>query len=272
MYSGITLSKHSGSILGTHQKVDRAARHHIETLLKTTESFPSIKEILRFEGTDGPDGIKRKSPSKDEPRYFVDPADEADGDLLKLAQDHYNNLVKSLKDNNTERSAFEAAWLAHTIVDGLTPAHHFPFDEKLEEIGVEEADRDSLKKRIVLPGSTLSEKLLNNYKYWGPKGLMMSHSMFEIGVATLTLPMSFKKKVPILSRSTRKRHSNFAEWFKEQVKEVAELGIYDEFQNHGWTAQLAWQVRTELMPSLVHAVAYAWFSAAVDADVAKVKK
>ncbi len=48
--------------------------------------------------------------------------------LIELIKEHYKNLVKELQANNSERISFEAAWLAHAIVDGLTPAHHYPYE------------------------------------------------------------------------------------------------------------------------------------------------
>ena len=49
--------------MGTHQKIDRVARKHLAEVVENDDSFPSIKDILLFEGKNGPDGIKKKSPS-----------------------------------------------------------------------------------------------------------------------------------------------------------------------------------------------------------------
>src|ERR1035441_2898896 len=96
MYSGSTFNKYSGQLLGAHQKIDRVARRHLERLLPHCQ-FPSAKAILQFEG-------------------------------------HYRKLVEVLKAGDRVRAAFEAAWLAHAVVDGLTPAHHYPYAEKLVEL------------------------------------------------------------------------------------------------------------------------------------------
>ncbi len=64
MYSGTTLTRFSGRVIGTHQKVDRVARKQLATLVKNRNIFPSATKILVFEGKNGPDAIKRKSPAK----------------------------------------------------------------------------------------------------------------------------------------------------------------------------------------------------------------
>jgi len=126
MYAGTTFRRDSGRIVGVHQKIDRASRRLLKKLIGKDAAFPSISQILHFEGINGPDGIKRKSPSKDEPWHYIDPTKDDDRALIGLINDHMANLVVALRTKNDERAAFEAAWLAHAIVDGLTPAHHYP--------------------------------------------------------------------------------------------------------------------------------------------------
>lgn len=64
-----------------------------------------------------------------------------------MIEDHIVNLTEALKADNYQRAAFEAAWMAHAITDGLTPAHHYPFEEKLEELRGESIEtRNSTKK------------------------------------------------------------------------------------------------------------------------------
>ena len=134
MYAGTTIRRGSGKIVGVHQKIDRAACRQIKKYIPSSINFPSIKEILHFEGNNGPDGIKRKSSSSEQPWYFIDPAKSDDRDLIVIINDHIHNLSVALQDDNRVRSAFEAAWLAHAIVDGLTPAHHYPLGDKIAEL------------------------------------------------------------------------------------------------------------------------------------------
>ena len=163
MYSGSTIRNKSGSILGAHQKIDRVARKRLAELLPASRKFPSITQILHFEGMNGPDGVKRKSPSKDEPWHYIDPTNHSDTALLDLIDDHIVNLSNALASTNTERAAFEAAWLAHAIVDGLTPAHHFPLSEKIHELwGHPKEDRTSIKSKNIIPGDTKREQVSKN--------------------------------------------------------------------------------------------------------------
>ena len=95
-----------------------------------------------------PDGIKRKSPGVDEPWHFIDPSDPSDTALVEMIMDHYANLVQALKKRNNVRAAFEAAWMAHAITDGLTPAHHYPLGEKIEELwGRPQNERASIAEK-----------------------------------------------------------------------------------------------------------------------------
>ena len=134
MYSGSTLTNRSGNLAGAHQKLDRIARKSLADLLKQNTNFPATKLILHFEGKNGPDSAKIKLDGEHAPWHFFDPFDTDDSALVKLIIGHKKNLVKSLKANNLERAAFEASWMAHAIVDGLTPAHHYPFEEELEKL------------------------------------------------------------------------------------------------------------------------------------------
>ena len=132
MYSFGPLPKvgKSGRIIGAHQKIDRVARRHLARLVPDLKQFPDIHTILHFEGIRGPDGAKLKSPGVDEPWHFINPG-EAEGSLLLIdITDHQANLTAALKKNDMIRTGFEAAWLAHAITDGLTPAHHQADEEE----------------------------------------------------------------------------------------------------------------------------------------------
>src|SRR5919199_3550107 len=133
MYSGTIIRTKSGRVMGVHQKIDRVVYRHIKKKLTKRQFFPTLHDILHFEGVNGPDGIKKKSPAKDEPWHYIDPKNPDDRAILVMINDHIYNMAVALKAKDEHRAAFEAAWMAHAIVDGLTPAHHFPLDEKIEE-------------------------------------------------------------------------------------------------------------------------------------------
>lgn len=267
MYSGTTLTKYSGRVMGAHQKIDRVARRHLTRLLADDRVFPGIRNILQFEGKNGPDAIKRKSPARDEPWHYYSPFDDDDSKLIELIRDHYDRLVVELRADNRERAAFEAAWLAHAIVDGLTPAHHYPYEEKLIELrggkGIE--SRTTIKEKLVMHGETRREKMRNNWKMWGPKGLLTTHGLFEFGVASIIAPLSFGEAIPKKKDVERMRKIGPLEWFKRSAREIAILDMYEHYYRKGWTPKLAWQVRHKLGPTIVQAVSLTWHIALIDA-------
>jgi hypothetical protein len=267
MYSGFVIfSKYSGAIMGGHQKIDRLARRQVEQLVPGT-NFPAWREILKFEGQNGPDGIKSKSPGKDEPWHYIDPFDESDTELYGMLQDHYNSLVKALKKDDTVRASFEAAWLAHAIVDGLTPAHHYPYEEELSKLrggeGLE--TRTTVKKKLLMTGDTRREKLKNNWKMWGARGLYTSHASFELGVAFLIKPLTFSDAIPTPQELKQAHKLGVVQVFHRSAREIGVLEMYDSFLRKGWTPRLAWQVRHKLGPTIVRTVTFAWYSALIDA-------
>lgn len=268
MYSGTTLTPFSGRLLGAHQKFDRVARRYLREMLGDDDTeFPRIKDILRFEGLNGPDGIKRKSPAQNEPWHYLDPFDMTDHQLLVIIEDHHKALVRALKQENYVKAAFEAAWLAHAIVDGLTPAHHYPYESELKKLGgrgLEE--RTSVMKKIILPGDTPTHRLRNNWKMWGPKGLMTTHGMFEFGVATIIAPHSFRRLPPTKADIREVEEHGIVEVFRRRVKEIAALDLYRKYHRKGWTPQLARQVRRDLAPAIAQVISLAWYSAAHEAS------
>jgi hypothetical protein len=269
MYSGTTLTRFSGRIAGVHQKFDRVARKHLNLVAaERAKHFPSIREILRFEGKDGPDGIKRKSPAQNEPWHYVNPFDITDSQLYDGILDHYNNLISALKKQNTTKAAFEAAWLAHAIVDGLTPAHHFPYEEELIKLrggeGIE--SRTTLKEKLIMHGDTRRERLKNNWKMWGPKGLMSTHGAFELGVAAIVVPMKLQRAKPTNHDLETVKNLGFLDVFQRRAKEVAAMDLYAQYYKSGWTPNMAKKVRRRLAPIIVNTVTLAWYSALLQSE------
>jgi len=268
MYSGSTISTFSGRILGAHQNIDRLARKNLERLMPQSH-FPGTQAILHFEGKNGPDGIKRKSPAQDEPWHYLQPFDPDDTQLIKLIENHYHDLVNALRHNDSVRASFEAAWLSHAIVDGLTPAHHFPYEEKLIELsdGRSIDDRTTLSKKLIMPGPTTRHQVKNNWKMWGPKGLFTTHAAFECGIAMLIAPIKIKRFLLTPDKIAEFNAQSLAQWFRQLAQDVARLELYDSFYESGWTVPLARRVRQNLAPTLVQAVALVWYNAALEAGV-----
>jgi hypothetical protein len=263
MYSGTTLRNTSGKIIGAHQKLDRVARRALEAALPDS-NFPKIKDILHFEGKNGPDGIKSKSPAQDEPWHYYDPTDPKDTQLINMIERHSKNLAAALKRNHAEKAAFEAAWLAHALVDGLTPAHHFPLEEKLEELrgqGLE--TRTSIKDKLVVrgEGDTKLEMLAKNWEMWGAKGVMTTHGLYEWGVATTIAPLRLKKGYPTPEECNQVVQEGVIALFKRAAMGIYEYRMYDRFSRKGWTRKLARETRTFLAPLLVKVITLAWYEA-----------
>jgi hypothetical protein len=274
MYSGTTLTPLSGRVMGAHQKIDRLARGLLKELLKKDSAFPTAKRILHFEGINGPDAIKRKSPAQDEPWHYYTPFDATDTRLLIIIGNHYDNLVAALKAHDDVRSSFEAAWLAHALVDGLTPAHHYPYEAKLSELrggkGLE--TRNTLKGKLLMPGINRRQQVRNNWNMWGPQGLLTTHGVFEWGVAFLVKPLSSKQMALSASNVAELYEYGMLELFRRKAKEIGALDMYDKYLSFGWTPKLARQARTQLVPTIVQMVALAWYAACIDAGLTKGKR
>ena len=262
MYAGTTIRDGSGRFIGVHQKIDRVARRNIEPILPDWCDFPDIKNILHFEGKNGPDGVKRKSPAVDEPWHFINPDDPNDTALLEMIDGHIGNLARALRTNNSERAAFEAAWMAHAITDGLTPAHHFPLEQAMTELrggeGLE--TRTSILKKNLMKGDNGIELIKNNWKFWGAKGMMTTHVAFEAGVASVVAYPRFKDAIPSDDEILQVKNHGYREYYLDQVHAVASMKMYDNFSKSGWTTDLAWQTNHELMPIIIKSVMLGWLA------------
>ena len=266
MYSRATPFQKADKIAGTHQKIDRAARLTLRKILSKNPTFskvhfPKIDEILVFEGNGGPDGIKTKSPGKDEPWHFVEPY----GDLAPIktyVENHLFNLSKALSEENYVRASFEAGWMAHAITDALTPAHQYPMTDKIIEIsGKKPEERDKIIKKMFLSGKNWRERLLNNWEYIGPKGVMSSHMLYEMGVATMITSIAAKKITndPTKEEISRVLNGDFMKVFEEKIKWVADQKYYETYLEKGWTTSLARNTKSILLPEISKIVALGWF-------------
>ncbi|CAN5377596.1 hypothetical protein BH10PAT4_BH10PAT4_2100 [soil metagenome] len=266
MYAGTTFRRDSGRIVGVHQKIDRVSRRLLKKIVPTDVSFPAIGQILHFEGMNGPDGIKRKSPSKDEPWHYIDPSKPDDQALISLINDHMVNLTSALKANDEHRAAFEAAWLAHAIVDGLTPAHHYPLSDKIEELwGKHHTERLTKKDKTIIKGINRRDTLSKNWQYWGIGGVFSAHLSFELGVAATIAPYRFSDSGPSRLDIRRLEEQGFEAIFMKSVHKIYAMNMFDEFGNKGWTRRLANRTRKVLVPEIIKIVCLAWYNSAVNA-------
>ena len=248
--------------VGIHQRFDTAAYRMIERYLPQdngvrTGGFPALKDIISFEGFNGPDGLKVKSPGVNEPSHLYDPATDT-GAVPSHIANHYAGLVRSLKAGDQIRGAFEASWLAHYICDGLTPAHHWPLEEKLAEAAAVEAydlRRDA---------SRFAASLKKYWKVWGVKGHMSTHFYFETGIAfaLMTYPIRGTYSDEELSKV---RRLGPVDYFKEEARDIATLNLYDRFYNFGWTPELISAVKTRVAPQTTRTIGLIWLLATIEA-------
>ncbi|MDO8336061.1 MAG: hypothetical protein Q7T74_04770 [Candidatus Saccharibacteria bacterium] len=260
MYSGTTLHHKSGNVLGVHQKINKVA--HRLAIDYGQDFFPPLKSVQHFEGKNGPDGIKRKNPGADEPWHFIDPKNPREDTLLQQIKHHEQSLRGALKNKDEQKASFEAAWLSHAIVDGLTPAHHFPFEEHLEGLrGEPKETRDSMRKKLVISGETKRATLRNNWEFWGAKGVMTSHLLFELGVASAITPLRAGKLELTSDEIGRVKELGIQKVFLENLQTIAELQMYETFTQKGWTPTLARQTKKKLIPLIIKTVALSWIYA-----------
>ncbi len=272
MYSGTTLKpmRKFDAWFGAHQKIDRVARVHLGRLIAGQGNFPTRKQIIGFEGYDGPDGIKRKTPAQGEPWHYYNPEDASDVQILEVLEKNYQELVAALKKGNMTRAGFEAAWLAHGIVDGLTPAHHYPYEKELMRLrgsGLE--TRTSAKDKVIIPGENIPDRVSKNWQMWGDKGLLATHMAFEWGVAVMIVPLRLTHAMPSDDEIRWVLKNGISELFKERAGQIADLHMYDTFYKSGWNARLAKQVRKQLVPSIINTVTLAWYAAFHEAELSK---
>jgi hypothetical protein len=120
-----------------------------------------------------------------------------------------------------------------------------------------------------MPGRNFRHKLKNNWKFWGPKGLMLNHGLFELGAAVTLAPLSFDKFVPTDKEVELAKEIGIIEYFKNIAKEVGVLDIYRLYSRRGWTPKVIRLTRNKLGPAMVNTVTIAWYLALIDAGLVK---
>src|SRR5487761_1152430 len=242
-------------VFHAHQKLDKIAYRHLKQLSPNCY-FPSLKQIVYFDGPNGPDSAKLKRPGlSEQPWHFIDPHDDTDHRLEIQIERHYCQLVKNLKNKDEVRSAFEAAWLAHALVDGLTPAHHYSYEEELEKLrGEDRHTRKGIVGRAFIKGETVSQSFIKSLKLVGPKGLVTTHAMFEAGAYAIIAPLKLGGAVPNPEEIAKVASLGIVSEFKDLAREIAEFDLYSRFYLKGWTRSLSQDIRQQLAPRMVRMV------------------
>jgi len=253
MYSGFVLPRKAIGKIGIHQRLDTSAYRMIKSYLPKG-AMPPIKDIIHFEGVNGPDGLKIKSPGVNEPSHLYNPMDDT-GEVPGHITGHFELMVDALKRQDSVRAAFEASWLAHYVCDGLTPAHHWPLDLKLTEAAemVPQAVRDGDTTKFVA-------ELKKNWAVYGSKGHLSTHVYFEVGIAFALLVLPLR---PEFGRSDldEARGLGYLEYFKREAREIAELELYERFYEKGWTADVASPIKKVVAPVTARTIGIIWLMA-----------
>jgi hypothetical protein len=223
------------------------------------KGFPSIKDIVHFEGYYGPDGLKVKSPGVAELSHLYDPISDT-GEVPMHIANHYARMVECLKAGDEVRAAFEASWMAHFIGDGLTPAHHWPLEEKLYEAR-EEALSASLEAKDF---ARLMAQARKHWALWGNKGHYSTHFNFEMGIAfaLLIVPIRCTFDETMMAHA---RQLGPIEFFKEQARRVATLNLYERFYKEGWNNDIATAIKNDVAPTTSAVIGYIWLLAVLEA-------
>jgi hypothetical protein len=254
MFSGLLFTKHSGKWLGAHQKFNRLAYKAVLPYVNA-KNFPPIKQIQHFEGRNGPDGLKIKSSGQHEPWHFYDPLHEV-GDVPVDIANHYRLLVWALRGKDQVRAAFEASWLAHVIVDGLTPAHHHDAIKETRK----DAAVTKVRDKMIIKGGSRADTIKRTWKLMGVKGSLSSHFNFELGIAAALAASKFQVPISQLELEQAKLNGP-VDYFKQQAKTVHHLRMYQRFMKKGWTIGLARQVKKILAPTISQTIAMIWIMA-----------
>jgi hypothetical protein len=254
MYAGFITTKRVIKRFGIHQRFDAVSYKMIAPYLRKG-TFPALKQIVHFEGINGPDGVKVKSLGTHDPSHMYDPITD-EGEVPKLIDSHYKSLVQELREKDMVRASYDAAWMAHYIVDGLTPAHHYPYDAHKAELFGEDSEIGTLAK---------------HWRWLGGKGVLSTHLNFEMGIAStlLLMPIRVRLDEKILAEA---RKMGPLEFFKREARSVAGLNLYERFYKEGWTGELARIVRGQIAPHATHVVGIVWLLAYLEASERDVKE
>lgn len=243
MNSGVVTYFTKGRVLnniGTHQKLDKTA-FRITSPYMNHQYFPTRNQILKFEGMGGPDGLKFKGKYTSD--HLWDPINKI-GYLPVWIEIHYQNLVEALKQKDYVKAAFEAGFMAHYLTDSLTPAHHV--SNKLLTAEYENASKARL-----------------GWLYFGRKGIMSSHVMFESGVS-MTVGLNRLRVKFDEDLYSKIQDQGIIKVVEEESLRIAKLDLYNKFLKNGWSAGLAKTVKTVVAKRIPQLIGAAWLSAYKD--------
>ncbi len=239
MNSGFITHLTKGRLLnsvGTHQKFDRTAYGLIKSKIEAGK-FPARSQIINFEGSGGPDGLKFKGNYTTD--HMWDPVNKI-GQLPTWIEIHYKNLVKALRDDDLVKAAFEAGFMAHYLTDSLTPAHHLSHKFILEEYE--------------------GKKHRKRWKIYGHKGILSTHVAFESGISSAIFfnPIKVEFDNKLFSRI---KEDGIKEVVMHESLTISKLHIYDQYLRRGWNTKLVKVIKATVVKRIPQFIAAAWLAA-----------
>lgn len=263
MFSRTILADSKTEKIATHQRLVRAASKQVKAYLPKGAKFPTAKQINYFEGKNGPDGLgTKKSKEEDIPCQFLLPEND-DGRLVGHIRDHLHEVHEAYKKRDEIKLSFELAWLEHMIVDGLTPAHHYPFKEEVDKLSKRDRKEvDNLMKRLFLSGDGILNSIEVNWKHIGPKGVGSSHILYEAGIDFIAMSLRARQLIkPITAEDIKKaKNGQFVDLYYKSVYKIADMKMFDKYMKSGWTTELANSTREVLLPEAVKCITLGWIA------------
>ena len=123
-----------------------------------------------------------------------------------------------------------------------------------------------------MPGSNSRERLRNNWEFWGAKGVMTTHFMFEMGISTTIATRGLHAARPSANERIHVERDGVRAIFVQAMHKIHHLKMYETFHKKGWTRALARQTTDELIPIIIRTVTLSWYYAALKAHERKARR
>jgi len=240
--SGTLSGQRSLAILGTHQRINRAAYEGVRGQLSI---FPDLIQINEYEGHLGPDGAWLRGEIADADHHFNPLTGE--GGAPAAVQNYYDLLVAELSrpDPDLSKAARYAAWLAHFATDCLTPPHHVGWPNP--EGG---------------PLDNWHDPYWDTSPVWG---LQNRYFWFELRAFLRYLRRPFPHgdtdEAFLAAPSQKAQTSAVQDYLKGKALEVYETRVYQHFLEEGWDDEVVRTLEEVVLPINVSVVQSLWLAA-----------
>ncbi|MBP6005741.1 hypothetical protein KA531_02470 [Candidatus Saccharibacteria bacterium] len=237
---------------GIHQKMDKIA-YQVMTKYANQELgagqyfFPELRDVIYFEGYNGPDGLKVKKGSKKYDKHHLWEPKTGQGYLMEWIEHHYHSLVATLNNQDTIDSGFEASWLAHYLGDIVTPAHHY--------------SKDLLYTEGKLANQKFGVKLKEQYRVTKN---FTDHIIFESGIASSLVMKRFNHIE--FSQEILKSLENIGvtATINNLALSIQDQGLYEQYLKKGWSPKLYQLIREQVVDQGIQLISAIWYFALLE--------